>query len=296
MCPLHRTPSDFALADLALRQHNAVSRAQLIELGFTARQVKHRCQCGRLHPIYRGVYAVGSRTLGPRGRLWAAHLRAGADSSVSHWSAAWLRRLWHNTGRIQITCPRELRIPQFTTHRGTPSTSRLDGLPVTTWARTIIDCAATTRNDRTIEKLINEAEYREVFDLTTLNAELSRLNGHAGVARTRRALARYIEAPTLTESELEERFLALVDAMKLPRPIGQAGIGPYRVDFIWPHLELVVELDASSHRTAERFETDRERDAELLIRGLRTLRVTPRRLASGRVERELRALTAARAA
>jgi very-short-patch-repair endonuclease len=84
--------------------------------------------------------------------------------------------------------------------------------------------------------------------------------------------------------------------MRLPRPIGQFPIGPYRADFCWPERKLVVELDASSHRTAERFEIDRERDAELLVRGYSTLRVTPRRLANGRAEQELRALTAARAA
>ena len=296
MCGKVREPLDFALAEVAERQHNAVSRVQLMGMGFSGRQVEHRLRCGRLHPIYRGVYSVGQRTLGPRGRLWAAHLRAGPDSCISHWSAAWLHRLCADRGRVEVTAPGGLRVKEFTTHRGAPAHTTLDGLPITTWARTIIDCAATVTDDRTVERLFNEAEYQELFDLPTLTAQLRECRGHKGVGRTRRALATYIAAPTLTESELEERFLRLVDAMRLPRPIGQFPIGPYRADFCWPERRLVVELDARSHRTAERFEIDRERDAELLVRGYNTLRVTARRLANGRAEQELRALTAARAA
>ena len=44
---------------LARRQHGVVTRAQLLALGFTHDAIMHRLAEGRLHPKWRGVYAVG---------------------------------------------------------------------------------------------------------------------------------------------------------------------------------------------------------------------------------------------
>jgi very-short-patch-repair endonuclease len=288
------TPPDVRLAELAARQDNAVSLAQLLGLGFGRGAVKYRLQRGRLHLIHRGVYAVGQPNLGPRGRLWAAHLRAGPDSVVSHWSAAWLWRLTPNRGRVEVTCPRKVAA-EFTTHRGTPSTTHLDGLPLTTWPRTLIDIAPTT-TDRTIERALNEAEVHGYFDLTALAAEVRRCNGHQGVPRVASAAERMAEGDSVTESELEELFLHLTDELGLPRPRTQVWLHGYRADFYWPEFNLVVELDGSAHRTRQNFERDRAKDAAFLRAGLRTLRVTYKRLASGRTSEDLIALTAARAA
>lgn len=294
---LDHTPTDMRLAELAARQENAVALEQLYGLGLTKRQVHHRSQCGRLHRIYRGVYAVGQPKLTPRGRLWAAHLRCGPDSCISHWPAAWVLRLAYNRGRVQVTSPRQLRITEFTTHRGTPSTTVVDGLPVTTWARTIIDIAATS-TDRTVERLLNEAVHVEIFDLTELGQEMESNRGHRGTARTNRALSSLQLQPSRTESNLEESFLRLIDEIGLPRPHAQVPIGPYRADFLWPDLNLAVELDGPAHLTPERAESDRIRDAAFLTAGIATLRITERRITTERASltRDLLALTGRRAA
>src|SRR3954454_3001011 len=50
---------DAMLAALAGRQHGVVGRAQLLAAGVEPTAIKRRVQAGRLHLLYRGVYAVG---------------------------------------------------------------------------------------------------------------------------------------------------------------------------------------------------------------------------------------------
>jgi very-short-patch-repair endonuclease len=54
----------------------------------------------------------------------------------------------------------------------------------------------------------------------------------------------------------------------------QKPIDNYIVDFYYPSLKLVIELDGSSHATHEGKEYDRERDDILKSYGLQTLRFT----------------------
>src|SRR5437764_9220078 len=79
---------------LAIRQHGVVTRAQLLELGFSRRAVQHRVAKGRLHPVFSGVFAVGRPELTQHGRWMAAVLACGPDAVLSHHSAA---ALWEIT-------------------------------------------------------------------------------------------------------------------------------------------------------------------------------------------------------
>ena len=69
---------------LAARQHGVVARAQLLELGMTRDAIAHRLDRGRLHPIQRGVYALGRPQLTRHGALIAAVLACGPDAVLSH--------------------------------------------------------------------------------------------------------------------------------------------------------------------------------------------------------------------
>ena len=68
------------------------------------------------------------------------------------------------------------------------------------------------------------------------------------------------------------------------------------VDAVWPHARLIVELDSwGFHRGRAQFESDRRRDARLLVASYRSTRLTQRRLAEDRkmVIQELWALLGA---
>jgi Transcriptional regulator, AbiEi antitoxin len=53
--------SEVAIAALAERQYGLITRAQLAELGVGGGAIEHRVRLHRLHPLHRGVYAVGQR-------------------------------------------------------------------------------------------------------------------------------------------------------------------------------------------------------------------------------------------
>jgi hypothetical protein len=69
---------------VAARQWGVVSRAQLRVLGFGRGAIERRLLAGRLHVVYRGVYAVGHPVLGVEGRRLAAVLACGPGAVLSH--------------------------------------------------------------------------------------------------------------------------------------------------------------------------------------------------------------------
>ena len=101
----------------------------------------------------------------------------------------------------------------------------------------------------------------------------------------------------LARSELEIRFLAFLRDRDLPRPDVNVPITAHGrrfvVDCLWREARLVVELDSRAHHSGWRAaDADRARDFALVAAGMRTARVTWRRLHqdAGRLEAELRAV------
>jgi very-short-patch-repair endonuclease len=97
----------------------------------------------------------------------------------------------------------------------------------------------------------------------------------------------------LTDSELERRFLRIVEKARLPHPLTQQNVTGFRVDFFWPDLGLVVETDGLTyHRTPSQQARDRVRDQAHLAAGLTPLRFTHAqvRYESGYVSRTLTSL------
>src|SRR6266576_5380139 len=88
-----RTARGQGLADLAERQYGVISRDQLRACGVGEGAIAHAIKRGRLHRVFRGVYALGHRRIGERGRLMAALLACGPRTVVSHRSAAALLEL-----------------------------------------------------------------------------------------------------------------------------------------------------------------------------------------------------------
>ena len=286
---------DEAIAALAECQHGVVARRQLIALGLGRRAIAHRLECGRLHLIHRGVYAVGHRVLSVRGRWMAAVLACREGAVLSHQSAA---ALWSIGGtartRIDVTAPRDLRPrPGLHPHRAVLPADEitvLDGIPTTTPARTLLDLAAVVPR-RTLERALDEAEILRLPGPHTL---LDRYPGRRGAANLRTLLITS-RSPTPTRTELEDRFLTFVDDHGLPRPATNCVVDIYEVDAVWRDARLIVELDGfATHGTRRGFERDRARDRRLTVAGWRVIRLTWRHLADGEaLARELRALLGA---
>jgi very-short-patch-repair endonuclease len=265
--------------DLARNQHGVISSDQLQEIGYTRQAIYHRIRTGRLHPLHRGVYAVGRPHVTDHGRWMAAVIACGAGSMLSHSSAAALWRIGpEQRNLVELSLPslsRRCR-PGLQIHQR-PSLQDRDmtaefGIPVTTPVQTLLDM--TPRLDRRgIERMVNEADKYDLVHPPQLRRALDARPGAAGVARLRRILDR--RTFRLTKEELERRFLPLARKAGLPVPLTGRIVSEFEVDFYWPDLGLVVETDGLRyHRTPAEQARDRLRDQAHTAAGLTQLRFT----------------------
>jgi len=272
--------TDLAIAAIADRQGGVVTRRQLVGLGLSASAIDRRVRSGRLHPLHRGVYTVGHRVLGLVGRRWAAVLAYEPGAVVSHGTAgtAWdMRRSRSGTIDVTVGRPGRARRDGIRLHwrRSIPAdeVTTLDGLPITTPARTLLDLAAGGLRNRSLEAAVDAAERKRLLDFADLHALLARYPGRPGTPSLKVVLARYRGGDT--RSELEEIVAELCDRFGLPRPSENCVIEGKARDFFWPHARLVVEADSYAwHRSPSALSDDRERDVTLTLAGYRTLRFT----------------------
>jgi very-short-patch-repair endonuclease len=265
-----------------------ITRAQLIELGFSPAAIKHRIAAGRLHPLWRGVYAAGRPDVTREGRWLAAVLCCGPGAALSHWDAGALwnvRREQRGPVHVSVPAPAHPRLPGITVHRRERfESTRRNGIPVTTPTCTLVDLAADL-TPKQLESVVNEADKLDLIDSEALRAALERMGGRRGVGALRKLLDR--PTFTLTDSELERRFLPIARSAGLPQPQTGVRLNGFKVDFYWPDLGLVVETDGLRyHRTPAEQAKDRRRDQAHTAAGLIQLRFTHEQVAFDRAHVE----------
>jgi hypothetical protein len=273
---------DEAIARLAERQYGVVARAQLRALGLGPDAIDHRLQRKRLHPLHRGVYAVGQRQLRREARWMAAVLAYGPGTVLSHRPGGAHWQIVRDRGLCEVTVPQARRSRSgIRVHKARLPPDEVtvhEGIPVTTVPRTIFDFAAEA-SQRELERAINESEVLRLWDALSLDHLLHRYPRHRGSSAVRAALEERRAGATVTKSELEEMFLALVDSAGIPRPEINAIVEGFEVDAVWRDVRLVVELDGrDTHGTAVAFERDRHRDRVLQVAGWRVVRITYRQM------------------
>ena len=309
--PMGYRPSSIPVEDpimrLAAEQHGIVTRNQLLGAGITLDTVKGRLRSGRLIAVHRGVYRVGP-LIAPNAREMAAVLACGPGAVLSHWSAAELWRILqplralvgaqhaHSgagkvagsaTREVESTATREVDItarvgyrrnrPGIRVHNrtsvGRDETTMTCAIPITTPARTLLDLA-TIATHRELERATAEALALRLTTKTEIAKLAARHHRRHGAARLKK-LVEGSATPALTRSEAEERLLALVRKGCLGKPETNARVAGYEVDVLWRAERLIMEVDGQSFHTSNRsFERDRRRDADLVARGFRVVRVT----------------------
>lgn len=285
----HPRSIDDAILALAIGQHGVVTRRQLVDAGLTRGMVGSRLATGRLRLLHRGVYLLGNLK-GPlepgRAREMAAVLACGPDAVVSHRSAA---GLWGVLPQPDPPAPVEVTVPARSGNRRpgirarrsadlpAHEITRLDGVPVTTPARTLRDLSLVV-GARDLERAAARLERRGLIGSAGLRGLTALHRGRRG-ARLLRAAVSDGSGVALTRSAAEERFLDMVRRGGLPRPRTNVVVDGHEVDFLWPREKLVVEVDGFAfHASRRSFESDRRRDAELAAAGMRVVRVTWRQI------------------
>ena len=270
---------------LGAGQHGVLALGQLQALGLTTNAVQKRAAAGRLFRIHRGVYALAPGSLLSReGRWMAAVLASGPGAALSHRSAAHLHGLRPTSReRIDVIVPgaSARTVPGVDVHRSMTLTDQdvtaVNSIPVTILARMMLDLSAVV-DQRAVERVIEEANVRGVFDLWAVNDQLERNPKHPGVPRLRAALGP--ERAGLTDSELDELFVAIWWPTGLPRPQTRFHIDPgdggplVRADFAWPEAKFDLELDGGRyHASDRRRRRDYRRDQRLKRAQWEVLRV-----------------------
>jgi very-short-patch-repair endonuclease len=298
---------DASVAELADRQHGVVSRAQLVGLGLGRGAILHRLERKRLHPVHRGIYAVGRRRLSRAGVRMAAVLACGDGAVLSHRSAAVHWGIYRpDPSLTDVTASGRVgRREGIRAHKAllpADEITEVDGIPVTTVARTLLDLAAIL-NRHQLERAIEQAEALRLSDATPLVALVTRYPGRRGTAVLKAIIGAENRTAGMTRSELEERFLRFLAERELPLPRTnvwlQIGEDWIEVDCVWPEQRVVAELDSwTYHGTRAAFRRDRARDRRLKVAGWQPIRITSWDIGEQphALEAELRALTSARRA
>ena len=266
---------------MAAAQFGVLTYEQLLGCGLSRTQIVNRVASAQLQRLSRGVYAFGHRELKREGRLLAAVFACGPGAVLSHRSAAAYWELLASARTvidvsvtaagtrakrpgIYLHCCRRLDPADLTAK---------DGIPITTVARTLVDLNAVVP-DRLLERALEEAYIRRLLRVGAIEDALERANGRK-TGKLRRLIAAEHRTATVTRSELEERFLALIRSAGLPEPEVNAWLCGYEVDFLWRAQRRVIEVDGYAfHSTRQAATRDRRKDDDLEAAGYRVTRFT----------------------
>jgi very-short-patch-repair endonuclease len=204
--------------------------------------------------VFHGVFAVGHEHLTVNGRMLAATLACGEGTVVSHGSAAWMLGLSTRRPReVEVIAPVEAgRKIAGIRRRFVPvpvggEVWRRNGVPLTSPARTIVDCAGTS-DARDLAGLIEGASVEGLLDVVAIDRVLDgpRRRGTRQLLRAIAPWRRYRRGIKI-RSRMEAKLLPLLTEAALPIPQTNAklrlGGKAYEVDFLWREQKLVVETD-----------------------------------------------------
>lgn len=260
-----------------MRQHGVVSRQQAARLGFTPSAVSRAVRSRRLEWLSRRVLRFAGSPETPQQRVMAAVLDTSGGAAALSTSLALRAVPGWTLDPVHVLTDR--RPHRGTDHLGVVHSSIrlspddltvIDGIPVTTAARTLLDLSIRLRSGK-VEDLCDDLLRRRLLTVEALHrlaAELPSGRGPSGWALLRRLAAERPEGYVPTGSKLERRFERILEEAGDPPFERQVDLGDDRgwigrVDFADRTLKVVVEVQSETfHSTL----SDRRRDAERIAR------------------------------
>jgi hypothetical protein len=249
---------------LAKAQSGLFLRSQAIAAGYTRRAIDQSLRTGRWQLVERGIYAaaddLAAMRAAPLGDYLvtcaARRLRIGGTSAISHESAA----LLHGIALLDLCDgPPRLTVshPSSTTRGQLPGrflaalppghVTTIEGVPITTPARTVVDLARTMPLGAALVSA--DAALRMGLNRHALLDVLRSCRRWPGVEQARVVT---VLASRWSESPLESLALMWFRKQGLPVPDQQLTVrqldGTWlgRVDFVWPERRTVCEVDGRS--------------------------------------------------
>ena len=154
---------------------------------------------------------------------------------------------------------------------GRRDVTRLEGLPCTTPAVTLVHLARTLE-PLPYERAVQEAFAKRLTNTRQLEQALDRHRGGRGTARLRRMLELGVDD---LRSRAERALRHWIHRAGLPLPVFNAEVGPWRVDALWPQQRLAVEINGhAAHSSPWAHDRDHRKEQFLQSQGLTTRRFT----------------------
>ncbi len=227
--------------------------------------------------------------LRPKGRWRAAVLACGDGAALAAREAARFHGIrGRRRSRIDVVVPypRNPKPRGIDVHRSRTlrphDVTVVDGIPVTTVARTIFDCAGLLSRDD-LERLIGEAEVQGVLDTRALDEQITHNRGTVAAKRLRELLDSYEYDRGVVMNDFEQDLRNGLREAGAPAPLKNRWIvlsdggPPVQPDFQWPGAKVVLNADGfKAHRSRIKFERDIGNDQRLIDDDWLPMRVTYR--------------------
>ena len=278
---------DRLLAVLSGMQCGVFTRRQVLDLGGDDDLIRRRLSQRRWDRVAPGVYVLPSAAPTWNQRLWIARLTADVFAVVSHESAAALHR-WPGfpDGPISLLVPHGAhpRLRGATFHETRDlwlvDTMVLDGLILTTPARTLLDLAGSGTRFGRLAVALDHGITNRSLTYSAIQHEMSAQArpGKPGVRLLAKVLDSRVGEP-VPQSELERAHFGLYDRFGGARPTPQ---WPYPgreqvngcADAGFQDALLAVETDGRKwHTRVADLKRDHHRDAEAARAGVQVLRL-----------------------
>ena len=269
--------TDDVIAGFTARQHGLVALWQTRGVGLADHLVHARRDAGVLIRIHDGVYRLRGVPFTQELRWLAGVLAGGPDAWLSFRAAAHFHGfdVRHPRPEITVAHGRECQLEGIDAHR---TRRRLDvitvrGMPVTTKARTILDCAAVMPFPA-FETMVQDAVVGGVVKVESLYAILDRRGGRgvAGTVAARTALSGDLVDEKI-QRKLELLLARIIRGAAVPRPARQHELvcsdgRVVHLDNAWPDRKLAVEaVGMRWHGNAARAKRDRARRRSIVSTG-----------------------------
>lgn len=270
----------------ALDQWGVITHEQALRAGMSASTIQRQLRSRAWRRAHPGTYLLREAPSSWEQALMAACLWAGADAVASHRAAARLHDLGVGHAPSEILLPARKKAPRSIRIHATDSleacdVARVEGIPVTTASRTLIDLGSVVAQP-VVERALEAALRLGLTSIWHLIGRLDALaaSGRNGVGVIRAVLRDRDPLLVPTASELESLLWQIICTSQLPRPERQFHISDGdgfigRCDFVYPADLVVVEAQSARwHLTKERWLSDMERRNRLTVAGWRVIEIS----------------------
>ena len=242
---------DVRIAELAGRQFNRVSRAQLIGLGLSASAITYLVSTGQLAIVEQAVYAIAPVLEHDEWGRWMGATLTAPGSALSQTSGAAAYGFWSLPRPVETVDPPGQRRSATPWGRARLS-EHLLGSPTrhscvasrSRRCRGLFSVLPRWVSDRALARAVREAVRLELTSVGALGDALGSYYGRRGSGRLAATVARYTGLPLeRARSGAEIRAMEVLRDAGRPVPRLNVRIGGEEADLVWLGPRLIVEID-----------------------------------------------------